>query len=54
MDKEKKEVLSVQVDKGTIDILKKICVSEKRSQAKTLEVLIDKEAKRLNIEIKPK
>lgn len=49
MDKEKKEVLSAQVDKGTIDILKKICVIEKRSQAKTLEVLIGKEALRLGI-----
>lgn len=41
MDKEKKEVLSAQVDKGTIAKLKEICVVEKRSQAKTLEILID-------------
>jgi hypothetical protein len=49
MDKDKKRVLSAQVDKETIDQLNAICKAEKRSQAKTLEILIEKEAKRLKL-----
>lgn len=41
MEKEKKKVLSIQTDQTTIDKLKVIAVNTKRSQAKTIEVLID-------------
>lgn len=45
--KEGKKVLSVQTDQSIIDKLKAICMKEKRSQAKTIEVLIEKEHKRI-------
>lgn len=48
--KESKSVLSAQVEKDTIKQLKAICDKEKRSQAKQLEVLIDKEFKALSLE----
>lgn len=41
MAKEKKKVLSIQTDQTTIDKLKEIASKERRSQAKTIEVLID-------------
>lgn len=46
---ENKKILSVQVDKEIIEMLKEICKLEKRSQAKTLEVLIISDLKRLKI-----
>lgn len=39
--KEGKKVLSIQTDQTIIDKLKEICEKEKRSQAKTLEILIE-------------
>ena len=45
--KESKAVLSVQVEKESITKLKEICAAEKRSQAKMLEVMIDKEYEKL-------
>jgi hypothetical protein len=41
MMKEGKKVLSIQTDQTIIDKLKEICEKEKRSQAKTLEILIE-------------
>ena len=43
MAKEKKKILSIQTDQATIDKLKAIAAKQKRSQAKTIEVLIDNE-----------
>ena len=45
--KEGKKVLSVQVDADIIEKLKAIATAEKRSQAKTLEVLIEEKYKSL-------
>lgn len=42
-----KKVLSVQTDQDIIDKLKAICEKEKRSQAKTLEILIDEKHEKL-------
>lgn len=47
--KEGKKVLSVQVDAEIIEKLKEIASKEKRSQAKTLEVLIEERFKGLKI-----
>lgn len=44
-----KLVLSAQVDKSVIPLLKEICIRERRSQAKTLEILIEQKAKELGI-----
>jgi hypothetical protein len=51
--KEGKKVLSVQVDADIIDKLKDISAVEKRSQAKTLEVLIEEKYKKI-IDLAPK
>lgn len=40
--KDTKKVLSVQVDTEIIELLKELCIIEKRSQAKMLEFLIIK------------
>ena len=45
--KEGKKVLSVQVDSHIIDKLKDIATAEKRSQAKTLEILIEEKHKQI-------
>lgn len=50
--KEGKKVLSVQTDQTIIDKLKEICEKEKRSQAKTLEILIEEKYNQLNPEPK--
>jgi hypothetical protein len=49
MDKDKKGILSVQLDKELFPLLRKICATEKRSQAKQIEYWILREAKNLNI-----
>ena len=45
--KESKKVLSVQIEKDILDKLKDICAKEKRSQAKTLEILIEEKHDKL-------
>ena len=45
--KEGKKVLSIQTDQSIIDKLKDICEADKRSQAKTIEVLIEAKYKEL-------
>lgn len=50
--KESKSVLSVQIEKTSLQMLKEICEKEKRSQAKQLEVLIEKEHKELKLDKK--
>ena len=45
--KEGKKVLSIQTDQSIIDKLKEICEADKRSQAKTIEVLIETKYKEL-------
>lgn len=45
--KEGKKVLSIQTSQDIIDKLKEICEADKRSQAKTLEVLIEDRHKQL-------
>lgn len=47
--KEGKKVLSIQTTPDIIDKLKAICEAEKRSQAKTIEVLIEEKHKRLKL-----
>lgn len=46
--KEGKKVLSIQTDQTIIDKLKDICEADKRSQAKTIEVLIEEKHKKLS------
>lgn len=43
--KEIKKVLSIQTTQDIIDKLKEIAASEKRSQAKTIEILIEEKYK---------
>lgn len=50
--KETKRILSAQVDLDAVELLKEICRQDRRSQAKTLEILIENEAKKRNIELK--
>lgn len=45
-----KSVLSAQLEKTAIAQLKAICDKEKRSQAKQLEILIEKEFKALKLD----
>ena len=45
--KEGKKVLSIQTSQEIIDKLKEICEKERRSQAKTLEILIEDKHKQL-------
>ena len=45
--KEGKKVLSIQTDQTIIDKLKEICENDRRSQAKTIEILIEEKHKQL-------
>lgn len=43
-----KKVLSIKTTQPIIDKLKDICDKERRSQAKTIEILIEEKYERLN------
>jgi len=47
--KDSKAVLSVQIEKTSLSMLKEICIKEKRSQAKMLEVLIEQEHDKIKV-----